>query len=169
MAGAGVGASHTLLLGQRWLFQRQEVGKQRSCPGGRDDDATLRREGLGYWHRGLAGGSPIENSEQPGKGGHDRLWHHRARLEQVHVLPIRTRLADADIGQVRAGSFGAEQLRSLIGEIAWRGRSSENCVRGQWADLPGVAVRATLGDVDLSPGLLLGRQRRQTWAGQGVR
>ena len=62
----------------------------------------------------------IDYLEHPVKRWHDRLRYDRARVVQMDVLPDLTRLAFADVGQIRSRTLRTEQLRCLVREVSWR-------------------------------------------------
>ena len=111
----------------------------------------------------------VEHFEQPGKRRHDRLWHHRAWLVQVDVLPDLAGLARPDVDQVRSGALGAQQFRSLVCVVACGRGPAEHLVAGQRAHLLRVTVAAAIGNVHVPPRRLDRRERFDPRPGRGPR
>ena len=124
---------------------------------------------FGQRHRADTGRGFVDDLKHPGKGRHDRVRHHRARIVEMDVLPYRTWLAHADVGEVGAGALRAEQLRCLIGEIAGRRWPAKDLVLRQRADLLGMAVAAAVRDVDVAAFGFERRQRFDSGSRRGLR
>ena len=129
----------------------------------------LRSMAFGQRHRADTCRGFVHDLKHPGKGRHDRVRYYRTRIIEMNVLPYRTWLTHADVGEVGAGAFRAEQLRCLISKIAGRRWPPEDFVLRQRTDLLGMAVAAAVRDVDVAAFGFERRQRFNSGSRRGLR